>query len=323
MYLCSYQVKLHLNHVYMSDFEYKRIHEYYYDDFKFEDNKIKIKIKKNYDINIEILSGNRKEADLIAHNCFRKICKTLSILIQLQNDNQGIISTLVYFPSSLKSRYEKVKESNENKYLYNETINFKDCPAINAKQYLNFEQFDKIYDNFNNKSEINIGEIIYRATLEPNIESRFFKLFSIIENIENRYLKSEDNLNINEKILNKNQANELIKIISQTINKFHLDEICEKTLLDGLTQTIRSRTKFNRANKLKSIINEKFGIYNIDKYRIKFKVDENKMKEFINTRNSLFHGGANSKKLNSLTNELQELCLKIFERDPHLIIDHK
>ena len=46
MYLCSYQVNLHLNHVYMSDFEYKRIYEYYYDDFKFEDNKIKIKIKK-------------------------------------------------------------------------------------------------------------------------------------------------------------------------------------------------------------------------------------------------------------------------------------
>ena len=96
---------------------------------------------------------------------------------------------------------------------------------------MNFEQFDKIYDNFNNKSEINIGEIIYRATLEPNIESRFFKLFSIIENIENRYLKSEDNLNINEKILNKNQADELIKIISQTINKFDLDEICKKNFI--------------------------------------------------------------------------------------------
>ena len=84
----------------------------------------------------------------------------------------------------------------------------------------------------------------------------------------------------------------------------------KKTLLDRLTQTIRSRTKFNRANKLKSIINEKFGIYNIYKYGIEFKVDEKKMKEFIDTRNSLFHGGANSDKLDSLTNELQyRICV--------------
>lgn len=316
MCLYRYRVELILN--YSSDARYKEKYEYYYNDFEIEDNNLKIKIKKNYDISIEILSCNKEEADLIADSCFRKICKVLTILIQLQNIKlDRIVPSLQYIPSLIEEDYKKNK---------NLDLNLKIPIKINSiktRQELKLEQFNSIYDVFNNESILNIGDIIYFATLEPNIESRFFKLFSIIENIENMYSKSDNNLNINEKILNKNQANELIKIISKTINKFDLDEIYNKTLLDGLIQTIKSRTKFSRAKKLALIINKKFNIYNIDKYSINFAVDENKMKEFINIRNSLFHGGRNSSKLILLTNELQELCLKIFERDSHLIIDHK
>lgn len=319
MCLYRYRVELILN--YSSDAKYKEKYEYYYNDFEIEDNNLKIKIKKNYDISIEILSCNKEEADLIADSCFRKICKVLTILIQLQNTKlDRIVPSLQYIPSLIEEDYKKNKNLDLNLEI---PIIAGKINSIKRIQELKLEQFNNIYDVFNNESILNIGDIIYFATLEPNIESRFFKLFSIIENIENMYSKSDNNLNINEKILNKNQTNELIEIISQTINKFHLDEIYNKALLDGLIQTIRSRTKFSRAKKLALIINKKFNIYNIDKYSIKFEVDENKMKEFINIRNSLFHGGKNSSKLILLTNELQELCLKIFEKEPYLTIDHK
>ena len=64
-------------------------------------------------------------------------------------------------------------------------------------------------------------------------------------------------------------------------------------------------------------LNDKIKIRDIHKGLMKFDVDDQKVKDFIDTRNSLFHGknvGKDSyNKIVQLTNELLELCLKILE----------
>ena len=82
-------------------------------------------------------------------------------------------------------------------------------------------------------------------------------------------------------------------------------------------QIIKTATIESRAEKLSDIIIKKCNVLEVKKGCIKYSINSNKMKEFIDVRNRLFHGKHIEQKeysnLVQRTNELQELCLLLLD----------
>lgn len=286
----NYKYYVKLNYEYYDGSPFPRNINYNYDDFLFQDEeyKAKIKFKKNFELEIyDIIASNNDEAFSYACKCIDRVCKTVTILLQFQNyDNRRNSPNLTYMPSNIK--------------LLNRTrINLEgNCSGVNCvsshmdlsdniglmriSEGLDLNNFEKIYRLFSDIKSLNIGEIVYRAALSKNIESRFFQLFTIIEAIETKYNEDKD---ISNKMICIEEFDKLESVVSDGISTLSLDEKYAKRLKSRLIQIIKSATIQNRAEKLSAIIIMKFDIRSVRKGMVSYKINAEKMQEFISARN--------------------------------------
>lgn len=179
---------------------------------------------------------------------------------------------------------------------------------------LDLKDFEQIYTSFDYDKPLCIGDAIYRAVLSKNIRGRFFQLFTIIEALETKFGKDAD---IAHKILPEDKLNGLNKIINDYLRSISMESNFRGNLSSRIRNLLANATQESRVQKLQLIIKDKLGIQKVQKGLISYDITEQKIKNFVDTRNNLFHGGnsaAGENELVQLTNELQELCLEIHKR---------
>lgn len=279
---------------------------------------VSIIIKKDFHVDLSnIQAKDENDAFSKVCRCVDRICKVLTILLQFQNfDGRENSPNLTYLPKNITFIG---KENNAENFCDNigkntkflvDRFGFREKVALNITEEFDFSDFSTIYSLISNPNDLAFGEIIYRATLSKNIESRFFQLFTIIEAIETKYGDDEA---IGHKMLQESALDKVDFDLKKSIGKLEMDMEMKKRLISRLEQILKNATIEPRAEKLKKIVIEKFKITKIEKGLVKYSITEEKMQEFINARNRLFHGGKSKEKtdLIKLTNELQELCLNL------------
>lgn len=321
MYTYNYFAKLDYEYNDESPFPRNIVYEYENYSFTDEEYEAQITIRENFVLEmLGIIAQNDDDGFLAACKCLDKVCKTTTILLQFQNyDNRENTPNLTYMPSNIKILNKEMINVEQyrkegNKIYVRDGLGLSDGIAMmRITKEFDLSNFDQIYHSLANKNSLNIGEIIYRATLSKNIESRFFQLFTIIEAIETKY---NDDAEISSKMLQGEKLEELEKAVLDGLDKLSLDQEYIKRIKSRLLQIIKSATIETRAEKLSAIIQIKYGIHMVEKGLIKYEINTEKMQEFISARNKLFHGSHSDEKMKNklvqLTNELQELCLNMF-----------
>lgn len=322
MYKYSYQVML--EYEYIEKESYPRTITYDYENMEYRDGDtgVKICLKRGLDLNIsEVIADNRDDAFLIACNIIQKVCKVVTILLQIQDyDNRESCPNLTFLPYKVKMLCEEALDKTmltekDGEITIKESIRMHDCIAgMKIKQELDLSSFEKLYCNLDNMNFIDVGDVIYRAVLAQNAESRFFQLFTIIEAIETKYgLDGE----ISHKMIQSDKVEIAEEFIQNLLESLEIEGDYKNRLNSRLMQIIKTVTIESRAEKLSDIIIKKCNVLEVKKGWIKYSINSNKMKEFIDVRNRLFHGKHIEQKeysnLVQRTNELQELCLLLLD----------
>lgn len=267
-----------------------------------------------------IVENTETSAFISASRIADKVCKVLTLVLQFSNyDNMRNSPNITYIPSSMKmlalercDPSEAMQTNNGIMRLF-DSFFMRDEMSLSISQELDLGNFEQIYNSFDCTKTLCIGDAIYRAVLSKNIRGRFFQLFTIIEALEAQFGKDAE---IAHKLLPEDNLNQLNKIINEYLKSIPLEPNSRGNLSSRIGNLIANATLESRAKKLQLIIRNKLGIQQIEKGIIHYEITEQKVKMFIDTRNSLFHGG-NSKgdenELVQLTNELQELCLEILK----------
>lgn len=210
MYIYHYSAKL--SYEYLDGSHFQRTITYQYEDYRFVDNEysINIIIEKDFHLDLSnIPAKDENEAFSKVCRCVDKICKVLTILLQFQNyDCRKNSPNLTYLPQNVIFLSREVNSKN----FCNDTSRNIKCLAdryelrdgivsLNITQEFDLSDFNTIYSLITNSNDLAFGEIIYRATLSKNLESRFFQLFTLIEAIETKY---GDDETIGHKMLQEN-----------------------------------------------------------------------------------------------------------------------
>lgn len=323
MYKYSYQVMLEYEYIEKESYPRNITYDYENMEYRDSDTGAKICLKRGFDLNIsEVIADNRDDAFLIACDVIQKVCKVVTILLQIQNyDNRESCPNLTFLPYKVKMLCEEALDEtmiteNDGEITIKEYFRIHDCIAgMQITQGLDLSSFEKLYCNLdNNMNFIDVGDVIYRAVLAQNAESRFFQLFTIIEAIETKYgLDGE----ISHKMIQSDKVEIAEEFIQNLLESLEIEGDHRNRLNSRLMQIIKTATIESRAEKLSDIIIKKCNVLEVKKGCIKYSINSNKMKEFIDVRNRLFHGKHIEQKeysnLVQRTNELQELCLLLLD----------
>ena len=327
----EFTLKTVLLYEYMDGSGFKREINYEFTPFSFEDivNGCTIEIYPNFGVNIKGLVGETDNKALIkAYDILEFVCRAITIILQMQNyDNREFQPNVSFKKSEVEIVSAKLlmdnngvirKKIENNIYLnVNEQISVHDGIAgMGISQGLDLSKVDLLYKSYF------IGRItgfyidtIFRALRSRDVESKYFTLFTIIERVETTFQKDDDLAKL---LFNIEQQKSLLaKLKPQIAEMLSDDNQLSQRVYNRLSQIITTSTIKTRTEKLCAILNDKFNIHDVCKGLMKFNVDNQKVKHFIDTRNGLFHGKNVEKnshnELAQLTNELLELCLKILE----------
>lgn len=246
----------------------------------------------------------------------------MTVLLQIGNyDNRESSPNLMFLPYKLELKGTKelieqpVDEKGPTKIAKDRVRMRDEIAGIFITRELDFSLFEYFYSKMEESESMLVCETIYRAVSAKNVESRFFQLFTIIEAIETKYGTDEE---ISHKILPPEELERFSIKLEANINELGIDDTYRTRLKSRMLQILKGATIETRAEKLADIITRKYNIIEVKKGMVTYQINFQKMKEFIEIRNRLFHGNhPNGESYNVLvqkTNELQELCLEIAKR---------
>lgn len=329
----KYKIQIKLLYEYIDNSGFKREIKYEYNTYCLDENNYHciIEIKPNFNIEIrELICEDQNEAVLAGSNILEYICKILTVLLQTQNYDVRPFQPNITFRKSdinIKEEYieepiKVMKKENENdniSFVMRDRIGMRDkISSMKITQGLNLENTKLFYDAYlqGDVQEFYI-DTIFRTLRTRDIESKYFTLFTMIERIETTY-KKEGNISTN--LFLKDQR----KVFLDKL-KPQIDDIVNKN--DGLAERVFSRlaqivcdaTVETRAEKLCKVLRQYYHIDKISKGIIHFEISCEKIQEFIDARNTLFHGKGIKKddlnKIAQLCNELLELCIEILKAE--------
>lgn len=317
----TYAITLHYEYDHGSSIS--RNIKYQYENLDYRDvSGAHIHLDENFELTISnVIANSETSAFIAAGKIADKVCRTLTLILQFSNyDNMKNSPNITYIPSRLKllkaerCDAQQYQKRSDGSMSISDSVFLHDGLSVIITSTLDLKDFGQIYTSFDCDKPLCIGDAIYRAVLSKNIRGRFFQLFTIIEALETKFGKDTD---IAHKILPEDKLNELNKIINDYLKSISMESNFRGNLSSGIGNLIANATQESRVQKLQLIIKDKLGIQRVQKGLISYDITEQKIKNFVDTRNNLFHGGnsaAGENELVQLTNELQELCLEIHKR---------
>lgn len=268
-----------------------------------------------------IYADNENYAYDMAYKIADRVCYVLTFILNSQNYNfNHFHPKLTYrIRDILCSRndyenYSKFEYVDDAVMIYM-TDNIFTRATMNCKiiSTINVDLFNSVFRIYGNNKHLSfILESYYRGLGEIEFISKYYNFFTIIEYIETNFSEFAD---YNE-VFSKKQKNELRKLFACKVTEY-LTENDKKNLEDRVNSRfgtlIKSITDKTRTEKLCDILHKHFGLSEIKFSTVNFSVDVDTIKNFIDTRNSLFHAKRiteeeEKNKLNKLTNELMVLC---------------
>lgn len=280
-----------------------------------------------------IYADNEEYAIEMAEILVNKVCYVITYLAQSQNTNVHYFHPKFTYrirdmkcnevPYDKYDKYITQEENNENKVIcLHDSVRIKESLSMKVSWTINTEFFNSIFLLLNIDQHLAfIIESYYRALGEGDYISKFYNLFTIIEYIEMNF---RDKSNAKQ-ILDKEQKKLITEVISKKLKELLANDKKEcqeqvyiSRLVNRFTQLVSDATDMTRTEKLYTIIRKYFGIEKIDNGTFTYEITESKIKEFIDTRNSLFHAKKLSEtqkqQLLTLTNELMLLCGDIIKK---------
>lgn len=277
----------------------------------------------------ELVCESHDQAILTASSILEHICRAISISMQLQNYDIKEWQPNVSFKKSdikiiceepLETQVKDIQCENGSRQIYvKDEAMFRDgIHLMRVTHSLDLTYIDVILRAYQQDSEQQFYvDAIFRALRSRDIESKYFTLFTIIEKLEVTFSKDE---NISQLLFSNEQQQKLLNIVHpQLAEILEGDNVFVQRINNRISQIVKSATVKTRAEKLCYILNQQYKITRISKGLLQFDVDINKVKEFIERRNGLFHGKQVDEtahnKMVKLTNELLEVCLKILSNE--------
>ena len=277
-----------------------------------------------------IYADNERYASDMAECIASKICKVLTYLAQSQNGNPYYFHIKFYYHKR-DIKIEEKKEATIKNYSYangfkqivvGDSISIREHLSIKETHTLDVKDFHKIFCKSGADDATKLMfNYYYKALGDIEPSSQYYNLFTIIEYIE----KNDKDFAQAIFIVGKDECDKIIEQVKNTANTMwqkESNEIRKKyynRLISSISQDIQRMTDLTRAEKLSAIIKNKYKIDEIKNPCFQFKITPDKMKEFIELRNKLFHGGKmdgdSDKKIVQLSNELLLLCQEIISKE--------
>ncbi len=260
-----------------------------------------------------------------------KVCCVLTFIFQGQNSNfqhfhpkftykiKDIIckeEVYIKYKDFISKPNEYMDENGNKTIVITEKISFREHMSDLITLTVKTDLFGRLFCLHGTNTHLSfLLESYYRSLGELEFISKYYNLFTIIEYIETNFKEHSSSKNI----FSQTQKKELKKMIEEKIAEYFKEDNSEiKTrFFNRFSSLIADVTDKTRAQKLCEILNNHFEIYEINETILHFEINEETIKKFIDTRNSLFHAKNiteyEKKELNNLTNKLMALCKTIIE----------
>lgn len=254
-----------------------------------------------------IVAESKVEAYKFIHGRLYKICRTLSIIMNMYNQHKRDFQPRVEvdFDSLLWVRHEYyVNEPYVTCYIETNVFTKGICN-------INLDKFNDYFNSTDPELNYMLDEF-YLALGKEDAHSKFFHLFSIIEFIEKEYVE----LSGSKALLTKAEVKEIVVHVSDL--KIKSDSKIMKRIIDSLRNSLTKMTDYGRDDKLVNILNN-MGINEIVCLNKKVAVDKTVVAQITKLRNSLFHGDfdesreSTDKKMQSIIEKLFIICGMIIE----------
>ena len=317
-------IQLTLEYLYPNTMDFSKEKKLVFEEYSFIEPKTKasITIDSNFNVTFaELMAENDDKAMIIVNNLLEKLCRKLTMIIELQSaENEPCQPNLSFNISKAKitekSEFVDVnKVPNTNKIICRDNMGIHDALSIMVSHHISLEKYGFILSNEPANESALFMDILYRAARCRDIASKYFTLFTMIEYIETKYIQYIKTQNM----LDDDKMSQLKNWLDENF------EFDDKTYKDRLTNRInsilRSATIETRAEKLCEIIKQTYKITSISQSLTNYDITPAKMDQFIKMRNKIVHGSTmsdfdSSEKI-TITNELLFLCQKIVEFETH------
>lgn len=289
-----------------------------------DSDKVKVEIMGNDKDGIfvdfyDLLAESEERALEIVRGIMDSVCIRLSYLTQKQLSPSWDFHSCFYWVDSdisikdlnSKENYQRFEDKKNHRtyIIINDVIGFKDKIDKEVNYEINFSEFDVLEACSKKNPDIEFMlKSFYRALGNRDISSQYFNLFTIIEYLEQNVM--DENAAYTRKLIPDELQNCFLDEISNFVQKQDsMSKKAQKRIINRLNGIIKSATISSRAEKLQYLLQNRYGI----------PFTTEKLKEFTDMRNHLFHSLKNKKTrksdFSSLTNELFILCQNVIDKE--------
>jgi hypothetical protein len=145
---------------------------------------------------------------------------------------------------------------------------------------------EKIASCLSHKEKSFILSCLYNATGPYDYRSKFYNAFTIMEYLESNY---SETITVT-RMYDDDKLEEIGVIINGGLSTW--DEALRNVAITSTKETLKKKSVESRAMKLAAILNDSFKIPSIAHISGEILIDIKKVKDFIATRNALFHGSS-------------------------------
>ncbi|WP_322922980.1 hypothetical protein [Paenibacillus campi] len=185
-----------------------------------------------------------------------------------------------------------------------------DSIAIQSSTKLNTQDSQVIITNMSDSVELSFLMQAFYGALQPvDLRAKYYHAFTIIEYLENIY---------KDKVGTKRFTTDSVEHCAQSLINPLRERGCSdediKKALEIINGGLKRATIESRQEKLLLILNNIFDIKSVLYINENVNINAIKVREFIETRNKLFHGGSNIATLKNTLNVLILVCENILTK---------
>ena len=279
-----------------------------------------------------IWASDENKAISKTHAILENICQNLSFMAQKhQGDLQFFYPGFYWLDREIKLYLKKNNADDviekENKdgmttLLMKDSISVYESLEITCSYTLMAEDFSRLNQIKASNSFFRFMlKAYYGALMDSDISSKYFRLFTIIEYLEQNFISKEPWEKLIPEVISERVLEDFISSVKKRLQDSGRGEKFAQSrsekIKSRLSSTVKTATMESRAEKLFCYLSEHYEIQTVRSIGASYPLTLEIVKELINQRNRLFHGNEKDKdqrELMKLTRYLLFLCQNIIEK---------
>lgn len=292
---------------------------------------------EDFRVKLSLLLADDENGAISQARCFlENICRDLSFLAQQhQEDTQSFYLGVYWRDRDIKLCLEEsnvdivVKKENKDGTTtlhFRDDIRPSDSLSMTCTYTLTAEDFSHLHQIGNSDSSFRFMlRAFYGALMDSDISSKYFRLFTIIEYLEQNFISKEPWDKMIPRKVSENVLEDFISSIKQELQESGEEEKSvgnrAAKIKPRLSSIVKTATMESRAEKLFRYLSEHYEIKTVKSAVVSYPFTLKKVNDLINQRNRLFHGNEKDeekKHLKDITGYLLLLCRNIMEKEMEL-----